>query len=88
MATIYGIPSIDLDMAIRINEQEARALDALVGYGDDAFIKHFYEKLGSAYMREHEGGLRSLFKSIRERMPSVLARLDEAKEVFQKYRKP
>lgn len=65
MATITGKPNIDLRVTITIDEAEARALDALVGYGDDAFIKAFKEKLGECYIRDHEVGLRKFFQDIR-----------------------
>jgi hypothetical protein len=82
MAKLEERPRVELEVRFTVTESEARALDALVGYGDDAFIKVFYEKLGKAYMREHEQGLRSFFKSIREMMPSFLDRADRARKVF------
>lgn len=82
MAKIIDRAVIELRIAIELTESEARALDALVGYGDDEFIKAFYEKLGKAYMENHEMGLRSLFKSVRQFMPAHLKRVDDAREVF------
>jgi hypothetical protein len=59
-------------------------LDALAGYGAEAFLKHFYEKLGKSYMEPHEKGLRSLFQSIRDTsgLASFLRRYEDAKLVF------
>lgn len=82
MAEIIGRPNVNLDLTIRINEAEARALDDLVGYGDDAFIKVFYEKLGKCYMEKHEAGLRSFLSSIRKFLPSELSKLDSARQAF------
>lgn len=82
MATILGRPKIELQVTIALGEEEARALDALVGYGDDSFVKVFYEKLGEHYMKPHEAGLRLLFKSIREQMPCVLSRVNAARKAF------
>jgi hypothetical protein len=45
-------------------EAEARALDALVGYGFEPFLKVFYAHMGRHYMEPHEAGLRKLFESI------------------------
>lgn len=45
MAKIVGKANVDLRMFFEVDEIEARALDALSGYGDDAFIKVFYEHL-------------------------------------------
>lgn len=84
MAKIEGRPSLDLKIVLVISEEEARALDALAGYGDDAFIKAFYEKLGEAYMRDHEGGLRMFLKSVRESsgISGVLGRMDDVRKVW------
>lgn len=84
MADIKGHAAIDLCVDMRFTEAECRALDALVGYGDDAFIKQFYGMLGEHYLKPHEAGLRIFFKSIRENMPSVIARADAAREAFYK----
>jgi hypothetical protein len=35
---------------LTLTEEEARALVGLQVYGDDAFIKTFYEKLGKTYL--------------------------------------
>lgn len=79
---IEGRPTVDLKVSFQLNEAEARAFDALVGYGADNFIKAFYEGLGKAYMQEHEAGLRSLFKSVRESLPGILGKLDNARVAF------
>lgn len=83
MAKIIGKPNIDLKFQFEINEAEARALDALVGYGDDAFIKHFYETLGKCYMENHEKGLREFFQSIRQSVPGILSQLGKARSAFE-----
>ena len=84
MAKIAIRPSVNIDLTFTINESEARALDALAGYGDDNFIKAFYEKLGEAYMKKHEAGLRSFLKDIRAFIPDALAKLDDARKAFEK----
>lgn len=83
MAKIGMRPTVQVIVTIELTEEEARALDALAGYGDDAFIKVFYEHLGAAYMRDHEGGLRSLLKSARDLIPGVLSRADSARLAFE-----
>jgi hypothetical protein len=83
MATIVSKPRIELRLTIALTEDEARALDALAGYGDDEFIKAFYEVLGKAYMEPHEAGLRLFLSTIREEMPRQLARVDEARKLFE-----
>lgn len=58
MAKITAQPTIDMTVTFSVSEAEARALDGLVGYGDDAFIATFKDQLGSAYIRNHEAALR------------------------------
>lgn len=65
-----------------LGEKEARAFAALAEYGIDAFLKTYYEKLGSAYLKPHEDGLRSLFETIRSEINPTLRRADEARAIF------
>ena len=83
MAKIEGYPTIELRVTLSLSESEARALDAMVGYGDDAFVAAFYEHLGESYMKRHETGLRELFKTVRSFIPGILGRVDRAREAFQ-----
>lgn len=82
MAKIIGRPIIELNITITLSESEARAMDALVGYGDDAFLEVFKDKLGESYIRDHENGLRSLFESMRSAFGPWFFKVDEARKVF------
>ena len=82
MAEIIQRPKVEVSATMSFSEPELRALDALVGYGVDPFLKVFYEKMGKSYMQPHEQGLRTLFESIRESVPSILRRADDARAVF------
>jgi hypothetical protein len=82
MAKITTKPTIQLELIITLSESEARALDALAGYGDDAFIKAFYEVMGRHYLEPHEKGLRLLLKTVREIVPNWLRRVDDARKKF------
>lgn len=82
MAKVKPTADIDLQITFTINEKEARALEALVGYGDDAFIDAFFEKLGRTYMRPHTAGLISFFAAVRVSVLGPLRRVDEAREVY------
>lgn len=64
---------VTVESYLTLNEGELAALDALVGYGDDAFLKVFYEKMGESYLKPHEKSLRSLFDKIRKTAPAALA---------------
>lgn len=74
--------SMNFEAVMHLTEPEIRALDALVGYGIEPFLKAFYETLGKAYMQDHEGGLRTLFDSVEKQVRPELARMDEVKRVL------
>lgn len=79
---VLGVADIQITVKFDITESEARALDALVGYGFVPFKTAFYEKLGKAYMEQHEDGLKSFFESIKDNIPHLLSRADNARKVF------
>lgn len=82
MKRLLQMPRIELDVSLRLNEAEIRALDALVGYGDKAFIETFYTHLGRHYLKPHEAGLLSLFDTVRSNLPPILRRHDAAQKAF------
>ncbi len=75
MADIAGKVSIEFRVLMTINEEEARALDAMAVYGDDASVKAFYENLGEGYMKRYENGLRSFLKSVRNQIKPILGKM-------------
>lgn len=75
--------SVDFTFHLIITETEMRALDGLVGYGFEAFIKVFYEKLGKAYMEQHEAGLKNLFARIEELRDNLGAVDDLKKQAYE-----
>lgn len=85
MAKVIGSGEIKGEVTLLLSEAEAKALDALVGYGPEPFLKVFYEHLGKAYLQPHERGLKSLFESVRTGEGSVsnfLKRIHDARDVF------
>lgn len=65
---------LDYQIEFILNEHEAKALDALAGYGIDSFLKVFYDRMGRHYLQPHEIGLISLFnkiKSLREPIAQI-----------------
>jgi hypothetical protein len=85
MARIEGRPTISSTVVIALTEEEAGALDALAGYGSDAFLKAFYVHMGEAYLKPYEKGLRSLFDAVRNgpcSVQNVLDRTRDARQVF------
>lgn len=85
MAVIEGRGQLKATIVMHLSEEEAGALDALVGYGFEPFKEVFYDKLGAAYMKPYEAGLKSLFESIRTgdaAVSSILTRAKQARQVF------
>lgn len=80
MAAVETTARIHFTATLTLSEVECRALDALVGYGDDAFLKVFKEQLGAAYIRQHEDGLRSAFSAIRRDVLGALRVIDQARK--------
>lgn len=84
MAQIVELPVVTVTAKFTVTEGELRALDALAGYGDDAFITMFYKVCGEAYLKPHEKDLREFLKSIRSMAGPILSRVDKARNAFNK----
>lgn len=89
MSTLDPKFKLEFTGQMTLTEGEMRALDALVGYGDDAFLKAFYVKLGRHYMQPFEKDMRDLFKKIRvEVLPTLREIQDTRKRITEAARKP
>lgn len=82
MAEVKSTSSIDIHVILKLTEVEARALEAIVGYGIDPFLETFYKHLGKAYLQDHEAGAISLFNTVREEIPKHLKRADDARDIW------
>lgn len=82
MAKLEAKTKLELSVSFTVNESELRALDALAGYGDEAFLEMFYKTLGEAYMKPHEAGMREFLKSIRTVASPILSQTDKARKAF------
>lgn len=67
---------------LELTETQARCLHDITGYGWDAFIAVFEEKLGKHYIgkNKHEG--KSLFELIYQELPKSFYKIDEARKIF------
>lgn len=68
------------DVVFVLNEKEAKALDALAGYGTDPFLEVFYKSMGRHYLSPHEAGLRSLFEKIKD-LSYSFGEIERAKKI-------
>lgn len=71
---------ISFHVKCELTENELRALDALVGYGFDNFIKHFYG-LGKHYMEPYENDLKQLFAKVESLRPEI-GKIDDARKAI------
>ena len=82
MNKINSVSSIELDVTIKLNESEARALLTITSYGHQPFIDWFYKNLGKSYLKPHETGLVSLFETIKRELPKHLNKADDARKLL------
>lgn len=85
MAISKPIMEVRYRVVLELDEKEARALDALVGYGYkpfekwfSGFLDGFYKKLGKTYMSPHYLGLESFFKTIETQVLPQLGQIDKS----------
>jgi hypothetical protein len=86
MAKIDIRPKVEAQITITLSEEEAAALDAITGYGIDAFLGIFYKHMGRTYLQPYEKGLRSLFDSVSKGDANVsqfLSQVKIARKVFE-----
>lgn len=80
MSEIKITTEVNITATLTLTEGQLRALDALAGYGDDAFLRVFYANLGEHCMKPFEQDLRNLFDMIRDEVPCALAGVKESRE--------
>ena len=82
MALLVEVPKVSVTTKFTVSEGELRALEALAGYGDDAFVRMFYDNLGKSYLEPYEKDLREFLKSIRTLASPILGRANQARKAF------
>lgn len=73
---------ITFTVNLELDEQEARALNAITIYGSKQFLEFFYKSLGRSYLEPYEKGLISLFAGISNKMPVQLKKFDDVSEIL------
>lgn len=71
---------VKYNVHLTLSEEEARALEAICGYGPDRFVKWFYVNCGKSYLKPHEDGMRSLFSTVRNELPKQLNKINKVRE--------
>lgn len=79
----YLKSEIEAKIVLVLPEKQARALLALLGYNTDDFLKFFYEKMGTAYLKPHEKSFRELVLDTHNQIKPVLSRINKARKIFE-----
>lgn len=65
-----------------LTKGEALALDAIVGYGIEPFLKVFYEHMGKAYLQPHEKEMKKLFERVKSELPREVKKIETAQKAI------
>lgn len=82
MAEFHPRAKLEMSTTVVLTEAEIHALDALAGYGANAFIEAFYKVMGVHYLRPHEAGLRSLLESVRGPAAKLIGHREQVEKVW------
>lgn len=74
--------TVEFKLNLELTENEARAWDAIVGYGFEAFIRVFKEKLGSHYISPYKKECKKMFEDTRQELAFQLHAIDEVKKAI------
>lgn len=80
MAKLITKSKVTIFATFSVDEEELRALDAMVGYGFKSFLNVFTLKLGESYLGPHVKGLERFFETIQGVANSALHDVDEARK--------
>lgn len=79
---ILSKTEMHFNVLLKLSEVEARALDAICGYGADRFVEWFYKNLGKHYLKPHEDGMRSLFDTVNNQLRFRFHDIDEIRKAI------
>jgi len=82
MEKINSTSQMDFQVILKLNEQEARALNAITVYGVKNFLKAFYKEMGKTYLEPNEQGIKSLFETISSELPKHLSKFDKCRKTW------
>lgn len=85
MSKVSLSSKIEFEVTLKLTEEEAKALNTIVGYGPDKFVEWFYKNLGQAYLKPHEQGMRSLFETARRELAYPISTIDRVKKAWEEH---
>lgn len=74
--------TVEFKVILELTENEARALEAIIGYGWEPFAEFFYKNLGKAYLEPYESAAKNLFEH-RQQINFQLYNIDKARKAIQ-----
>lgn len=79
MASIVTKTELGIFITLKVDEGEARFLDALVGYGGRVLVETVKKHLGESYIKGHEEDGIRFCENLRQVLPGELGKLDSAR---------
>jgi len=73
---------VEFKVYLELTEAEARAFEAIIGYGWEPFATFFYKSLGSYYLKPYEKAAKSLF-SQRQDIIYQLYNIDQVRKAVE-----
>jgi len=70
-----------IEATVTFDEVQLRALDGMLGYGKEAFLKCFYTQCGTYYLKPYEAGVDSLFDKLKQEVSDALHKIDKIKKI-------
>jgi hypothetical protein len=81
MEVTKSTSNMDFGVIIKLSEKEARALEAITGYGVKSFLEVFYKHLGSSDLKHYEEGVIQLFETLKIELPWHLNKFDRIRKI-------
>jgi len=74
--------TVSFSINLNLTLGQAKALDAIVGYGPDLFVKWFYQTHGKSYLKPHEQDMRELFSVCKNELGNEISKIETAKKTI------
>jgi hypothetical protein len=81
MATITQRPKVEVTATFTLDEEELRALEHMTQWGVNSLM-YALRKLSLSEFAQHEPAITRWFGAIREKVPGILTRADDARKAF------
>lgn len=73
---------MNVEFVVTLTEEEARALEAVCGYGPQQFLSVFYKYMGRSYLQPHEEGFISLCEGVTDKLKPLFTQIEKAKNLL------